>query len=51
MPHLSGAVRCALRAAIALPLLATFSPIVHAQNSYDFVPVADTMLENPSPDD
>ena len=51
MPYLSRPARCALLAAIALPLLATFSPTVHAQNSSDFVPVTDAMLEGPAPDD
>ena len=51
MPYLSRAARFALLAAVALSLLTTFSPIVHAQNSSGFVPVTDAMLEDPAPDD
>ena len=51
MPYLSRAARFALHAAIALPLLTTFSPVVHAQTSSDFVPVTDAMLEDPAPGD
>lgn len=51
MPYLSRAARFALLAALALPLLTTFSPIVHAQNPSDFAPVTDAMLEDPAPDD